>query len=69
MIKLGERKKTNRGTEMWGYVITEVWLLKWKPTKNYIVMGLCKDEDNKAQGWCTMFDGSLKEARRYVETH
>ena len=69
IMKLGEIRDTNKGTKMWGYEIKQLWLCKNGETRNYMVMGLCKDEDNIAHGWCTMFEGSLKDARVYAMSH
>lgn len=67
-MKLGEERNTNKGIKMWGYEIKRVWLCKNMNTKQYTVLGLCKDEQNICHGWCTMFAGSLKEARAYAAT-
>lgn len=67
-MRLGEIKNTNAGTRMWGYDIKELWLCK-NGKGEYMIMGLCKDEQNIAHGWCTMFVGSLKDAREYAKLH
>lgn len=49
-----------------GGSIREIWLTKWKPTKEYQVWGLHIDENGKATGWCVLFGGTLKQARNYA---
>ncbi len=55
-MKLGEHKKLLNN----GYV-KELWLTKWKPTKEYQIWGLVSD------GWAVLFSGTLKQAREYAK--
>lgn len=69
MYKLGSEKDIQRGQlHMWGYDVLKLWLVKDLAVKKYTkdcykILGFCKDENNVGHGWCTVFCGSLKEAR------
>ena len=60
-MKLGEHKNLKNGGS-----IREIWLTKWKPTKEYQIWGLHIGEGGKATGWCVLFSGTLKQARNYA---
>ncbi|MCD8013318.1 MAG: hypothetical protein LUG99_09100 [Lachnospiraceae bacterium] len=74
MMRLGEEKELARGAKKVGkHEIEKIQLTKWMPTGEYQVIGLCADyaEDGTrlgAAGWCTLFGGTLKEARAYAES-
>lgn len=57
-MKLGEHKKVTNGG-----CVREIWLTKWKPTKEYQVWGLVSD------GWAVLFGGTLKQARQYARNY
>lgn len=61
-MKLGEHKRLKNGGN-----IREIWLTKFRPTKEYQVWGLCTDENGKATGWSVLFSGTLKQARNYTK--
>lgn len=75
MYKLGDEKDIQRGQlHMWGYNVVRLWLVKdlavKKYTKDYYkILGLCKDEENKGHGWCTVYCGSLAKARRIMSDY
>lgn len=54
-MKLGEHKKVTSVS-----YVREIWLTKWKPTKDYQVWALFPD------GWAVLFIGTLKQARQYA---
>lgn len=60
-MKLGEHKKLTNGGS-----ISEIWLTKWKPTKEYQVWGLQVDKNGNATGWLVMFSDTLKQAKNYT---
>ena len=73
MYKLGSERNIERGKlRLWGYDIVRLWLVKDLSVKKYTkdcykILGLCKDENNDSHGWCTVFCGSLKDARATME--
>ena len=76
MYKLGDEKDIQRGQlRMWGYDVVRLWLVKdlavRKYTKKecYKVLGFCRDEENKGHGWCTVYGGSLSNARQIMSQY
>lgn len=76
MYKLGSEKDIQKGQiRMWGYDVVRLWLVKdlavrkYARTECYKVLGLCKDEENKCRGWCTVYCGKLTKARRIMEDY
>ena len=57
-MKLGEIKKVDRGVQMWGGKIEQVWLTKWMPTKHYQLLGLVRLENGKVKGWYCLKDSA-----------
>lgn len=72
MYKLGSEKEIKRGQlHMWGYDVVRLWLVKDLAVKKYTnecykVLGLCKDEENRGRGWCTVYCGKLTTARQIM---
>lgn len=65
MIKLGETVQVNN----MGANISQAWLCKQPSLKAYtneiyIVLGF-----ESGKGWWTMFNGTLKAAREFIEIH
>lgn len=62
-MKLGEHRTLRNDDH-----IKEIWLTKWKPTKEYQVWGLIKNQNGKVEGWAVLHGGTLKECRQFAET-
>lgn len=64
MIRLGDTVEVTKKhgiTLMW--LVSDIGLKKYT-NRHYVVMGFIPNS-----GWCTLANGSLKDMRRYIESH